>query len=75
MKKKRATAAAADQALANWTALNAVLRSTTDEAVVARLLEQEKAGENRLTFTLRIHARLSKLRRERERRALVGGTR
>lgn len=68
MKKTRATAA-----LANWTALNDALRATTDEATVARLLAAERSGENRLTFTLRIHARLSKLRRERERRALVGG--
>lgn len=59
-----------DQALQDWAALNeAVMR--LDEDGVARLLRLERGGRNRLTFTLRLHARLNRLRRERERKELA----
>lgn len=56
--------------LDDWLALNKAL-PWLREAQVAKLLEHEKTHKGRLTFTLRLHARLNRLRRERERRDLA----
>lgn len=56
--------------LRNWNALNSALMGL-DERQVRLLLAYEKRTKNRLSYALRLHARLSRLRGERERRALV----
>lgn len=58
--------------LDNWVKLNDGLMALPEDDV-AILLEHEKSNRNRLTFTLRLHSRLNRLRRERERRAIAGG--
>lgn len=68
--KTRRTASDGTDPLRNWGALNAALMEL-EEPAVAKLLEREKRGRNRLAFTLRIHARLNRLRRDRERHNLV----
>lgn len=50
--------------------LNRQLMDTTDEKVVADLLANERAGAARPTYVARIHSRLQRLRRQRERREL-----
>lgn len=59
--------------LDNWNTLNASLMGLREKDV-ARLLAHEQEHQNRLTFTLRLHSRLNKLRRERERRKIVAST-
>lgn len=56
--------------LNNWNTLNASLMQLK-EAEVAQLLSHERANKKRLTFMLRLHARLNKLKSERERVELV----
>lgn len=56
--------------LDNWNTLNASLLRLTEEQVGA-LLAHEQAHKGRLTFTLRLHSRINRLRRERERRGLA----
>lgn len=56
--------------LGNWNTLNARLMELGEDEV-GSLLEAEKAGQNRISFVLRLHSRLTKLRRERERRELA----
>lgn len=56
--------------LENWNALNGAIMSLAEEAV-ALLLAHEQKNRNRLTFTLRLHSRLNRLRRERERREIA----
>jgi hypothetical protein len=56
--------------LKNWNTLNKALMDLK-ERDVARLLAHEEANDKRLTFLLRLHARLGVLRRTRERVALV----
>lgn len=58
------------QALETWSALNDALR-TAGEKACERLLVHEAKGKNRPTFLLRIHSRLNRVRRERERAALA----
>lgn len=53
-----------------WTELNKVLRDTTDEKILDDMLKKESKGDNRPLWKLRIHQRLAKLRRQRERREL-----
>lgn len=53
-----------------WADLNAALMKL-DEAQVRLLLVREQAKRRRLTVLLRLQSRLSKLRRERERRELI----
>lgn len=67
MARRRATPA---ELLANWNTLNGAIMGL-GEVEVARLLDSEVGGANRLTFVLRLHSRLNRLRRERERRALA----
>jgi hypothetical protein len=43
------------------------------EAEVAKLVEEEQKGRSRLTVMLRLNARLSKLRRTRERTEIAKG--
>lgn len=57
--------------LSSWAALNVALMKLDDPDDVARLLKRERGGADRLVYTLRIHARLNKLRRERERLDLL----
>lgn len=56
--------------LSNWIVLNDHLMALS-EYEVAQLLKHEEEHDNRITFVLRIHSRLTKLRRERERRMLA----
>lgn len=58
--------------LDNWVTLNKALMGLKEEQVAA-LLKHECDHRNRLTFTLRLHARINKLRRERERKVLASG--
>ena len=62
--KKRETVASKD-----WKVLNDFLR-TCDEAGALQKLKEEKRGQKRETFMLRIHSRLNKLRADRERNEL-----
>ncbi len=61
-----------DKLLGNWNTLNENLMGLSEQQV-GRLLTYEKHHNNRITFILRLHSRLNKLRRERERRVLVKG--
>lgn len=56
--------------LSNWRALNAALMKLRDEEEIRDLLEAELRGKNRSRFVLRIHSRLNRVRRRRERREL-----
>lgn len=56
--------------LENWNVLNEALMGLGEEDV-ALLLAHEQRHRNRLTFTLRLHSRLNRLRRERERREIA----
>jgi hypothetical protein len=56
--------------LDNWNTLNASLMKLKEKEV-ALLLSHEQSSRNRITFTLRLHARMNKLRSERERRVLA----
>ena len=53
-----------------WVTFNGELMRLT-EVEVRRTLEHEKGHRRRLTFILRLHSRLNKLRRERERLELA----
>lgn len=57
--------------LKNWETLNDALM-LGDETLAQQLLVAERKGQNRLTFTKRIHSRINKLRADRERKALHG---
>ena len=57
-------------ALETWVALNATMRAA-DETLCARLLRLEQSGKRRKMFVLRIHSRLNRIRRARERMDLV----
>ena len=52
--------------LDTWNDLNAFIRAAS-EIEAKRLLADELAGKKRLTFLLRIHSRLNKVRADRER--------
>lgn len=58
--------------LSSWVAMNEALKTISEEECWA-LLEEEKKGQQRVQFMLRIHGRANKLRAERERRELLGG--
>lgn len=70
MAKPRKKPVAAD--LGNWIEFNRAIMEM-DESAVASLLERERKGKARLTFMLRLNARLSKLRRKRERIEIAKG--
>ena len=55
-----------------WPELNALLMTAT-ESDVAALVRAELVGRNRLRVLLRLYARFSKLRRQRETRELGQG--
>lgn len=55
---------------AEWKLLNDQLRHA-DEATCERLLKKELRGQQRLTYLLRIHSRLNRVRAARERRELI----
>jgi hypothetical protein len=59
--------------LHDWYSLNDGLRNCS-EAEAKEMLEAEQAGLNRARFAKRIHSRLNRLRGERERAELSGGT-
>jgi len=50
----------------DWEELNQVLR-TADEAMCARLARHEARTKRRTSYLLRIHSRLNRIRRARER--------
>lgn len=54
------------EALRSWHWLNEALRDC-DEAFASKLLKYERDHLNRSGFLLRIHSRINRLRRERER--------
>lgn len=56
--------------LDNWTVLNQFIMQLSEKEA-AFLFEYEKANRYRSTFVLRLHSRLNKLRRERERQVFV----
>lgn len=56
--------------LQNWNYLNGKLMGLR-ESEVAELLLHEQKRKNRITFVMRLHSRLNKLRRERERSVLA----
>ena len=55
--------------LESWEALNTHLLNVGEKECL-RLLAAERAGDRRLTFLLRIHSRLNKIRAQRERKEL-----
>lgn len=59
--------------LRNWNVLNEMLMGYKEKDV-AFLLDHETKHANRITFTMRLHSRLTKLRRERERKVLAGSS-
>ncbi len=59
-----------DELLRTWTGLNAYLLKETDERRLAALLDYEQRARRRAMFMLRIHSRINKLRRTRERAEL-----
>ena len=56
--------------LQRWTGLTKFI-TVADEQQCLDLLAAEKRGQKRLTFLLRIHSRLNKVRADRERATLV----
>lgn len=54
-----------------WLELQEILRNTDNEKLLEKLIKEELAGKNRAQWKLRIHQRLSKLRREREANELL----
>lgn len=61
----------AREALRTWLGLNDYLRACSERQAQS-LLEAERSDRNRARFVLRIHARLNRLRGERERAELTG---
>ena len=59
--------------LSSWVAMNEALKTLSEEECW-KLLKKEQAGRKRAQFVLRIHGRANKLRAERERRELLGGS-
>lgn len=59
--------------LDRWKALNKYLANVTSESVCESLLKQEQRQRGRVSYMLRIHSRLNKLRADRERAALAAG--
>ncbi|CAB4142693.1 hypothetical protein UFOVP1414_36 [uncultured Caudovirales phage] len=58
------------EVLNSWISLNKAMRSA-DEDFCNALLKMEMGGKRRKQFMLRIHSRLNKMRKERERKELV----
>jgi hypothetical protein len=57
--------------LKTWSGLNTFIMACQDEDVLAKLMEEERAGRARKTFLTRIHSRISYLRYHRERAQLA----
>ena len=70
--KKQKPAAVDPKVLDNWATLNEKLMSMTEDQVNVLLAHERDKGKGRLTVMLRLQSRMNKLRRERERRELVG---
>ena len=68
MPKKKPVAAD----LGTWITFNKAIM-LMGEAEVASLVDKERKGKARLMYMLRLNARLSKLRRERERKEIAKG--
>lgn len=58
--------------LQDWGTLNRNIQQLSEEDCM-QLLKKEKAGQQRLSFLLRIYGRLNKLRTQRERNELASG--
>lgn len=59
-----------DEALRNWSNLNAFLLHANEEEVNT-LLSLEREGANRVQYLIRIHGRVNKLRVKRERKDIL----
>lgn len=59
-----------DKALENWTSLNEVLPLLTEEEAELAL-KREIAEQNRASFVRKLYLRFSKVRKDRERTALL----
>jgi hypothetical protein len=53
-------------------AINEAMRTCTEKEAL-KLMEKERAGENRVRVLIRIHSRMNKLRADRERKEIMGG--
>lgn len=59
-----------DSILKNWATLNAVLQDLSEKEC-EELLTNERNGQRRLQFLLRLYGRYNKLRSQRERNTLI----
>lgn len=55
-----------------WPKFNEALMKIEDDVIINALLGLENEGLNRSRIKLRLHARMNKLRAERERREIMG---
>ena len=55
-----------------WPKFNEALMKIKDDVIINALLGLESEGLNRSHIKLRLHARMNKLRAERERREIMG---
>lgn len=55
-----------------WPKFNEALMMIEDDVIINALLGLESEGLNRSRIKLRLHARMNKLRAERERREIMG---
>ena len=55
-----------------WPKFNEALMNIEDDVIINALLGLENEGANRSRIKLRLHARMNKLRAERERREIMG---
>jgi hypothetical protein len=68
--KTKAKAGILGAALRTWRSLNDAIREA-DQELCEELLAAERAGQKRKVFIHRIHARLNKVRADRERQELL----
>lgn len=62
--------ASVKDALANWSACNEYLRDCSEQEA-QKLLAAERSGKGRVQYLLRAHARMNRLRAQRERAELL----
>lgn len=70
MRRKKKSTRDLAAMLESWVSLNDTLSALT-EAELAALFVLERGGKNRASFVRRIHARLSRVRTNRERQELA----
>mgnify|MGYP001281156260 CR=1 FL=1 len=54
-----------------WAKFNTALMKIEDEVIIGAIIGLEDEGKNRTRVKLRLHARMNKLRAERERREIM----